>query len=207
MINASHRLGRFALRMIGMMVVLTSLTLFGLASESTQTAPMAKAATTPAVGQKAPDFSLVALDGATVELSREAARGPVVLVVLRGWPGYQCPFCTLQFGQYLSKATEVTATGAHVLFVYPGPAPGLKEHAHEFIKSTPLPAAYRVLLDPDYSVTQAYGLRWDAPNETAYPSTFVIDKQGVVTFARTSHVHGDRVPVADVLTALAQLKR
>lgn len=205
MINASHhRLGRLALGTIGMMVVLTSLTLFGFAAESTQTAPMPQAAT-PAAGQKAPDFSLVALDGATVQLSREVARGPVVLVVLRGWPGYQCPFCTVQFGQYISKAADVTATGAHVLFVYPGPAQGLKEHARDFTKSAPLPPAYRVLLDPDYTFTQAYGLRWDAPGETAYPSTFIIDKRGIVTFARTSHVHGDRVPVAEVLTALAQL--
>jgi peroxiredoxin len=206
-INARHKFGRLGLGTLGIIVLLATLTSFGFAAESIQTAPMAKVAATPAVGQRAPDFSLVALDGVTVQLSREVARGPVVLVVLRGWPGYQCPFCTLQFGQYLSKAADVTATGAHVLFVYPGPAESLRAHAEEFTKSAQLPAAYRVLLDPDFTFTLAYGLRWDAPNETAYPSTFVIDKRGVVTFARTSRVHGDRVPVADVLSALAQLGR
>jgi peroxiredoxin len=170
-------------------------------------ASMSGATATPAIGQKAPDFSLVAVDGATVRLSSEVARGPVVLVVLRGWPGYQCPFCTRQFGEYMTRAADVTATGAHVLFVYPGPADGLKAHAEGLLKSSTLPAAYRVLLDPDYTFTLAYGLRWEAPMETAYPSTFVIDKGGTVVFARTSHAHDDRVPVADVLTALAKLPR
>jgi peroxiredoxin Q/BCP len=70
-----------------------------------------------------------------------------------------------------------------------------------------LPPSYRVLLDPGFTLTQAYGLRWDAPNETAYPSTFVVGTHGTIAFARTSRSHGDRVPVAEVLKALAQLGR
>jgi peroxiredoxin len=186
---------------------LSAAIVLGGAGQAAQRGPLAGPTATPTVGQKAPDFSLVAVDGATVRLSGEVARGPVVLVVLRGWPGYQCPFCTRQFGEYMTKAADVTATGAHVLFVYPGPADGLKAHAEGLLKSTTLPAAYRVLLDPDYTFTLAYGLRWEAPMETAHPSTFVIDKGGTVVFARTSHAHDDRVPVADVLTALAKLPR
>jgi peroxiredoxin len=177
------------------------------APQASSMASMAMRGETPKEGQKAADFSLTALDGSTVTLSSELARGPVVLVELRGWPGYQCPFCTRQFGEYMAKAKDVEASGAHVLFVYPGPADGLKAHADEFTKMTPLPATYRVLLDPDYTFTQSYGLRWDAPKETSYPSTFVLDRSGVVIFAGTSHTHGDRVPVADVLTALAKTAR
>src|SRR5262249_54075654 len=56
------------------------------------------AANPPAVGERAPDFSLEALDGTSVSLSAELQSGPIVLVMLRGWPGYQCPFCVRQFG-------------------------------------------------------------------------------------------------------------
>ncbi len=60
-----------------------------------------------------------------------------------------------------------------------------------------------LLLDPDYTFTKAYNLRWDAKNETAYPSTFVVDKKMKVTFAKVSKEHGDRAKTADVLKSLA----
>ena len=66
----------------------------------------------PKVGDKAADFTLLALDGTTVQLSKEVAKGnPLVLVVLRGWPGYQCPFCTRQFGDYLTNAERFEEIG------------------------------------------------------------------------------------------------
>jgi thioredoxin-dependent peroxiredoxin len=159
----------------------------------------------PTEGHKAPDFSLAALGGGTVRLSSEVSRGPVVLVILRGWPGYQCPFCTRQFGEYMARSTELAATGAHVLFIYPGPADGLSDHAAAFTSVKPLPAEYRLLVDPEYTFTSAWGLRWAAPDETAYPSTFVLDRRGIIRFARTSRSHGERVPVAEVLAALRRL--
>jgi peroxiredoxin len=162
---------------------------------------------TPSVGQKAPDFTLASLDGTKVRLSEQLIGGPVVLVVLRGFPTYQCPFCTRQFAEYMGKRDEFQASGARVLFVYPGTARGLAAHATALVADRPLPPSYRILTDPDYALTLAYNLRWDAPKETAYPSTFVIDKQGVVAFAHTSREHGDRVPAADVLKALAALPR
>ena len=177
------------------------------APQAGQMAPMMMNGQTPAVGQKAPDFTLTSLDGARVRLVEEVARGPVVLVVLRGFPTYQCPFCTRQFGDYLAHGGDFDSSGARVLFVYPGPAEGLNEHAKALVAERPLPASYRILMDPDYAFTLAYNLRWDAPKETAYPSTFVIDRKGTVAFARTSRAHGDRVPAADVLQALAALPR
>jgi len=196
--------GRVSLITLATVLLIAGLRAAGLSAQPSATATQGAI---PKEGQQAPDFSLGALDGTTVRLATEIARGPVVLVVLRGWPGYQCPFCTRQFSEYMARAADLEATGAHVLFIYPGPAEALKEHAEALTKRAPLPAAYRVLLDPDYSFTRAYGLRWDAPNETAYPSTFVLDTRGTVTFARTSHAHGDRVPVAEVLKALARLAR
>jgi peroxiredoxin Q/BCP len=161
----------------------------------------------PEVGQKAPNFTLTSLDGARVRLSEQVARGPVVLVVLRGFPTYQCPFCTRQFGDYLAHGDDFTARGVQVLFIYPGPAEGLNDHAKALVAGRPLPAGYTILMDPDYAFTRTYDLRWDAPQETAYPSTFVIDRKGIVTFAHTSHVHADRVSTSEVLKALAALPR
>ena len=160
----------------------------------------------PKVGDTAADFTLKALDGSTVTLSREIARGPVVLIVGRGWVGYQCPFCTRQFGDFLRRAKDFENAGARVIWVYPGPAEGVHERAAEFAAGRAVPANFRFVLDPGYTFTVAYSLRWDAPGETAYPATFLIDRGGVVRYALVSRTHDGRAPAADVLKALASLK-
>jgi hypothetical protein len=49
-----------------------------------------------------------------------------------------------------------------------------------------------------------YGLRWDAPNETAYPSTFVISKKGEIVFSKISTTHGGRATNEEIFEALAK---
>jgi peroxiredoxin len=156
----------------------------------------------PQLGDKAPDFLLNDLSGKAVSLSDCLKSGPVVLVVLRGYPGYQCPICTKQFGELLSKAKKFTDAKATVVFVYPGPANDLDKYAKEFVGSKSFPDNFRFLLDPDFKFTEQYGLRWNAANETAYPSSFVIDSHGVVQSAKVSHSHGDRASSGELLNAL-----
>jgi len=156
----------------------------------------------PQVGDEAQDFQLTTLDGNRVKLSEQVKSGPIVLVVLRGYPGYQCPLCTKQFGDYLQAAEMLKKSSATVVFVYPGPADKLKERAKEFVQGKDYPNHFQLVLDPDYEFTNAYGLRWDSRGETAYPSTFVIDGQLKVTFAMVSKTHGNRSSAAEVVKAL-----
>jgi peroxiredoxin len=156
----------------------------------------------PAVGDTAKDFELANLDGKKIKLSTLTDSGPVVLVVLRGWPGYQCPICSRQFGEFLGKADELKKAGAKAAFVYPGPPDALTTHAKDFFKNRTIPENFTLFVDPDYTFTNAYGLRWDARAETAYPSTFVLDSKRKVLFAKTSKTHGNRAKIADVLKAL-----
>ena len=161
---------------------------------------------TPRVGDKAPDFTLAQLDGKKLTLSAELKAGPVVLIVGRGWVGYQCPFCNRQFGDFLKAANDIAATGARVVWVYPGPADAVQKRAEEFAADKPFPANFRFVLDPDYALTLSYGLRWDAPQETAYPSTFIIDRRGTVRYALVSKSHDGRSKAADVIVELTKIK-
>ena len=161
----------------------------------------------PKLGEKAPPFSLLDLDGRRVTLEGELTHGPAVLVLLRGWPGYQCPFCTRQFADFLGHASAFEAAGARVVWVYPGPSDSVQQHAREFLASRALPAAFRITTDPDYVFTNVYGLRWDAPQETAYPATFVIDRGAIVRFAQISVGHDGRALATDVIKALENLPR
>lgn len=163
-----------------------------------------QAATQPGVGEKAPDFALKTLEDQTVKLSDLTAKGKIVLIVLRGWPGYQCPLCTRQVQDYIASASGFAAAKARVVMVYPGPAKELKAHATEFLKSKQWPQEFVYLTDPDYSMVIAYGLRWDTAGETAYPSTFVVDSKGIVRFAKISRSHGDRTKASDIIEQLQQ---
>ena len=84
----------------------------------------------PKIGDKARPFTLTALDGKSVSLAGETARGPVVLVLARGWPGYQCPFCTRQFADFVAHAKEFETLGASVVWVYPGPSDQVVQRAN-----------------------------------------------------------------------------
>jgi len=163
----------------------------------------------PAKGEKAPDFALNTPDGSPISLSKLTAKSPVVLIVLRGFPGYQCPLCAMQVSNLIAHTKELEAAKAQVLLVYPGPGEGLDSKANEFLKmkgfrGAKLPEQFSYVTDPDYKFTLAYGLRWDAPRETAYPSTFVIDQDGIIRYAKISKTHGDRAPLGDILKALAE---
>ena len=179
--------------------------LFGCAlSLSLGAQAQAPAATIPAVGAQAPDFTANTPQGQPVRLSSMTGKGDVVVVVLRGYPGYQCPYCVKQVHDFEEHAAEFAAKKASVLLVYPGPPADLDAHAKEFLakQQGEMPANIQLVIDPDYAVTNQYGLRWDAPHETAYPSTFILNRKGSIVFEKISHAHGDRTTATDVLAQL-----
>lgn len=161
-------------------------------------------AETPPVGAKAPDFTLSTPSGKAIRMSGVQQGHDLVLVVLRGFPGYQCPYCMRQVHDFVEHASGFAAKNTTVLLVYPGPPADLNRHADDFLAKQPeLPSNVVLVTDPDYTVTNLYGLRWDAPNETAYPSTFILDKKGFVVFETISHTHGDRMSAQDALDHLS----
>jgi peroxiredoxin len=161
-------------------------------------------AETPAVGAEAPDFTLSSPTGAAIQMSKQQDGNDLVLVVLRGFPGYQCPYCQKQVRDFVAHAADFAAKKATVLLVYPGPPADLDQHAREFLATqSELPSNIVLVTDPNYTMTNLYGLRWDAPHETAYPSTFILDKKRTVLFEKISHSHGDRLSAQDALDHLS----
>jgi peroxiredoxin len=154
-------------------------------------------AATPGVGDIAPDFTLSrAADGTAMRLSDATASGRVALIILRGYPGYQCPYCNRQAQDLIRNAKSLR--GLRVIMVYPGPSAGMDANAKEFLAGKTFPENFELLVDPDYKVTLLYGLRWNKQGETAYPSTFLIDQRGKVTFVKVSREHGDRTTAAEI---------
>lgn len=161
-------------------------------------------AETPAIGARAPDFTLSTPTGRVVRMSRVRRGHDLVLVVLRGYPGYQCPYCVRQVHDFIDHASDFRARNTRVLLIYPGPPAALDQRAKEFLaKEANLPSNIILITDPDYTVTNLYGLRWDAPHETVYPSTFILNTKGIIVFEKISHTHGNRLSAQDALDHLA----
>ncbi len=160
------------------------------------------AAASPAVGDTAPNFTLRSLAGGNIQLSDVYAEGPVALVVLRGYPGYQCPVCSRQVHDFIANADAFREAGARVLFVYPGPSDDLQSRAEEFVADKTFPSHFTMLLDPKFRFTSLYGVRWNEGQQTAYPSTFLIDEDGKVFFAKISDGVGNRTSAVEMARLL-----
>jgi peroxiredoxin len=103
---------------------------------------------------------------------------------------------------FFGKADEFRAAGANVVMIYPGSAELVQAKAEEFVTGKTIPEGFHFVVDPDLKIVNQYALRWNAPNETAYPSTFVIGRDGIIKFEKISHSHGDRSSAPEVLELL-----
>jgi len=156
----------------------------------------------PKIGDTIDDYEFHTYDGKPLKLADASAQGPVVLVVLRGFPGYQCPVCTQQVADLRRHAKDFKDLGSTVLLIYPGKAEKLTEHAKDFLKNAALPEPIVLVTDPDFKFIARTSLRWDKPGETAYPSTFVLGSDRKVRFAKVSKSHGDRAKTEKLLDVL-----
>ena len=157
-------------------------------------------------GDKAKNFTLKSITGEKVKLSELNSENPVVLIVLRGWPEYQCPVSSRLVGEFIAEEEKLVEYDVNVVFVYPGPSTVLQEKAKEFAEDFTFPDNFSFVLDPDYSMINKYGLRWDTPKETAYPTTLVINKKSEIVYSKVSSTHRGRASAEEVLRALENMK-
>lgn len=160
----------------------------------------------PAVGDKMKDFTLSKLDGTKLSLSGLEKSGPVVVVMLRGWVGYQCPYCTRQVGDFITHAKELSERGTNVVFIYPGAADTVQVKAEDFVSGKTVPANMHFVTDPELKTVKMMNLFWDAKNENSYPSTFLVDQTGTVRYAKISKSHADRAEATVVIAEIAKIQ-
>ena len=166
-------------------------------------------AETPEVGGTVPDFTLsvVGEEDREVTLSEIYPEGPTVVVVLRGFPGYQCPVCSKQVHALVNRAKIFSRFTEKIILVYPGPADQLSRHARAMVGSRSIPDPLVVVRDPDMEMVKSWGLRWNAPHETAYPATFVLNSDGAVVWSKVSDNHAGRAQPEEILKMLRKMKQ
>jgi len=159
------------------------------------------------VGDRVIDFDLPIVGSDDyLQLEKEIDHGVVVVVVLRGYPGYQCPICNQQLGQLINRASTLAQLAHRVIVVYPGDSDLLARHANDFVGSRRIPDPLVVVRDPGMKMVTQWGLRWDAPRETAYPAAYVIKKNRRVGWAKVSTSHAGRSTADEIIGELRRLK-
>lgn len=126
------------------------------------------------VGQQAPDFTLPLLDGSTISLSD--LRGQVVL--LNFWATW-CEPCRIEMPEF--ETAYNTTEGFTILAVnmMEGSEP-ITDYVDE------LGLTFRVVLDRDGSVTNLYRV-------VAYPTTYIIDSEGIIRAFNAGPVNARQV--------------
>lgn len=180
--------------------------LFLFANASVSQADEEKVIPRPAIGERAVDFELpIVGQKSFLTLSDEYKEGPVVVIVLRGYPGYQCPLCNRQVSSLANRARVLGEEAHKVILVYPGETSGLDRRAEQFMGSRRLPEPLVIVRDDGMKMVKEWGLRWDAINETAYPATFVVDQNGRIAWKKVSDSHAGRSTTEEILKELRKL--
>ncbi|PIQ83143.1 MAG: thioredoxin family protein [Candidatus Omnitrophica bacterium CG11_big_fil_rev_8_21_14_0_20_63_9] len=131
----------------------------------------------PQVGQPAPDFTSVDVDGAPQALS--AYRGRYVVLE---WFNPECPFVKKHYGsgnmQQLQQ--ELTKTPGVAWLSFNSSAPGKQGHLSpeqaKAWKAQQGASMTAMLLDPDGAIGRLYGAK-------TTPHMFIIDPEGVLVYA------------------------
>src|SRR5436305_8524723 len=110
---------------------------------------MSEGSALPAVGQKAPDFTLPASTGETVQLSKVVTDGPVVLYF---YPKADTPGCTKEACGFRDAIAGYKNLGIPVFGISPDPVADVEKFAKKFDLNFPL------LADADHSVAEKYGV-------------------------------------------------
>lgn len=126
-------------------------------------------------GQRAPGFNLNALDGSKVSLASLSGK----VVVLDFWAQW-CEPCRHELPELDKLQKEFGGKGVAIVTVN---IDKQRENAEKLVRTLGL-SSIKVLLDPSGAVAATY----DLPK---MPSSYVIDKKGVVRFVHEGFESGD----------------
>jgi peroxiredoxin len=171
------------------------------------------------IGQTAPGFELPDAAGESISLDDLLAKGPVVLTFYRGsW----CPYCNLQLRALQARLEDIYTLGATLVAISPQVPDGSMTQdeisAMDFV----------VLSDQDAKIALQYGIAWEVPefllehmrvdrnlnleainngngNVLPIPATFVLDRNGIVTWRYVDVDYRTRSEPDDIIKALQKL--
>ncbi len=171
------------------------------------------------VGAKAPDLTLLDALNQPVRLSSLWQRGPLVLIFYRGgW----CPYCNLELRAWQQHLEALKHMGAQLVAV----SPQTPDNSLSTAEKNEL--AFPVLSDSALQAATGFGVAFEMPpalielysrvgNDLPVlngngrwvlpvPATYVIDRDGRITYAHIEADYRARAEPGDVLAAVARAR-
>ena len=156
-------------------------------------------------GQPLPQFQAIDEHGNRLS-SSELAGTPAILLFVRGsW----CPFCSKQVADLTKAYKEITDSGAKLILVTPKPLETTRRVAEMF------GVEFDFWLDESLAIAQQLGIFLDAgvPDEqrkeygedTLWPTSLVVDANGVIRFTELSKLIVDRPNPGKLLNIVRNL--
>lgn len=147
------------------------------------------------------ELTFVDTTGEQVQMTDYLGKKNVVLVITRGFSGRLCPFCRTQSSRLVANYEEFAKRDAEILLVYPGD----QDHLEEFVEAAKTSEKkevdeipFPILLDADLKAVNFLQIAADL----AFPSTYILDKEGKVHFAYVGEAPNDRPSVKALLGQL-----
>ena len=137
-------------------------------------------------GQPLPEFEALGEDGERLN-SRDLRGTPVVMIFVRGnW----CPFCSRQVKNLTGYYKDIVNLGAKLIFVTPRPQETTRRVAEFF------DVEFEFWLDESLAATRKLGLLLESAvprdyypeygSDTTWPTSLVIDAQGIIRYVELS---------------------
>ena len=167
------------------------------------------------VGAHAPQFQLPDHRGETISSAELLSHGPLVVSFFRGrW----CPFCVAQLEAMSFILPAIKSAGASLVAISP------QSVKQSFFMADQHKLGFPLLSDSGNKIATGFGLTYSVPeeqraiykrafvnlpfvNEDAswtlpFPATFVLDRQGIITYMSANEDYTQRPEPADILRAL-----
>lgn len=156
-------------------------------------------------GNPLPEFSAVDEQGNSLESS--SLRGtPTVLLFVRGtW----CPFCSKQVANLTKYYKEINDSGARLILITPRPLETTRRVADFF------DVKFEFWLDESLEIAKSLGLVLEAAvpedyrseygDDTVWPTTLIVDGNGIIRHAELSRFIADRPNSQKLLTIVNRL--
>lgn len=146
-------------------------------------------------GSKAPMFSALEVRGDTFDTRTYLGRSNLVLFFYRG---YWCATCREELLDLKDQYSRIATQDSEVVAVATDSLDEAKNMAVE------LQLPYKVISDPDHRIIDMYDV-YDAENDTAFITLFLIDKTGTVRYKRSIAGLEDVLPATEVVNKLKNL--